>query len=397
MTDDALRVGLIGLGFMGKAHSHAWASAARFFDLPRTPVLQVIAGRDADRASAAARTYGWQESTDDWHRLLERDDIDVIDICTPGDTHAELAIAALQAGKHVMCEKPLANTVEQAEQMTAAARDAASHGVAALCGFSYRRTPALSHARDLVAAGRLGTVRQVRGRYLQDWLSDPRAPWTWRLDADLAGSGALGDIGAHLIDAAQFVSGLPVVGVSALLETFVHERPVRAATVGLGGVAEADAPLRPVTVDDAALFTARLGDGSVTGSFEATRFALGRKNAFQLEVNGTAGSVLFDFEEQNILRFYDAGDPTTEAGFRRILVTEADHPYAGHWWPTGHGLGYGDLFVNQVADFVQAIADGTPPSPSFAEALQVQRVLAAVHDSAADDSRWVSIPREELS
>lgn len=383
----ALRVGMVGYAFMGQAHSHAWRSAHRFFDLPLTPELRVLAGRNADAVGAAARRMGWADAETDWRTLIEREDVDLVDICTPGNTHAEIAIAALRAGKHVLCEKPLANSVAEAEEMTEVAEEAATRGVYAMCGYSYRRTPALALARRMVQDGRLGTIRHVRAQYLQDWLSDENAPLTWRLDKSKSGSGALGDIGAHSIDAAQWVLGQQITGVSALLETFVEERPVGGDLVGLGGHGEAGAARGPVTVDDAAIFSARFAGGPI-GVFEATRFALGRKNAMRLEINGSTGSLAFDFEDMNYLQFFDGTDRADARGFHRIMVTEPEHPYVGNWWPTGHGLGYEHGFTHQVVDLVTAIGERRQPTPSFADALQVQRVLAAVEASAGDDSRW---------
>jgi predicted dehydrogenase len=408
MTDrKPLRVGMVGYAFMGAAHSHAWRTAPRFFDLPLQPQLAALAGRNAEGVSAAAGKFGWDSAETDWRRLIERDDIDLIDICTPGNTHAEIAIAALEAGKHVLCEKPLANSVEEAERMTAAADAAAARGVFSMCGFSYRRTPALALAKRMVDAGRLGQIRHVRAQYLQDWLADATAPLTWRLDKEKSGSGSLGDIGAHSIDAAQWITGRRITGVSAMLETFVKERPVGGEFVGLGGqgATGGDVQLGPVTVDDAAIFSARFEggtsnggtsdggafDGGPIGVFEATRFALGRKNAMRLELNGTRGSLAFDFEDMNTLSFYDAAEEP-DAGFRRIQVTEPQHPYTGNWWPVGHGLGYEHAFTHQVVDFLTAINEGRQPSPSFADALQVQKVLAAVEASASDDSRWQKVP-----
>lgn len=386
-----LRVGMVGYAFMGAAHSHAWRTAPRFFDLPLQPELTAVAGRNPEALNAAAAKLGWASTEPDWRRLIERDDIDLIDICTPGDTHTEIALAALEAGKHVLCEKPLANSVADAERMTEAAQAAADRGVLSMCGFSYRRTPALALARRFVDEGRLGTLRHVRAQYLQDWLSDENAPMTWRLDKSKSGSGSLGDIGAHSIDAAQWITGQRISGVSALTETFVPERPLAGNLVGLGGHGDAgaDTPRGTVTVDDAALFTARF-DGGPLGSFEATRYALGRKNAMRLEVNGSRGSLAFDFEEMNVLSYYDATE-SPDAGFRRIFVTEPEHPYAANWWPTGHGLGYEHGFTHQVVDLVTAIATGRQPEPSFADALQVQQVLAAVEASAADSSRWHNV------
>jgi predicted dehydrogenase len=392
MSPNMLRVGVVGYAFMGAVHAHAWRNAHRFFDLPITPELTAVAGRNKDAVSAAAGRFGFASVETDWRALVERDDIDLIDICTPGDSHAVIAVAALQAGKHVLCEKPLANTVAEAEQMAASARAASERGVWAMCGFTYRRTPALALARRLVEAGRIGTVRQVRAQYLQDWLHDPDAPMTWRLDRAKSGSGALGDLGAHLIDTTQWLTGQAITGVSAILETFVTSRPLSGERSGLGGQGDAgaDAPRGEVTVDDAALFTARFADGAIA-TFEATRFALGRKNALRVEINGTAGSIAFDFEENNVLRFFDGTEAVEEQGFRRILVTEPEHPYVSAWWPPGHGLGYEHGFTHQVVDLVSAIAENRQPAPSFEDGLRVQRVLGAVEDSAARDSAWTAI------
>ena len=385
MTDTRtdLGIGMVGYAFMGAAHSQAWRTAPAFFDLPLHPRMRAICGRNEDAAGDVARRFGWESVETDWRALLTRDDIDVIDICTPGNTHAEIAIAALEAGKHVLCEKPLANTVAEAEAMAAAAVEAAKHGVRAMVGFTYRRTPAVSYARQLVASGRIGTIRHVRGQYLQDWLTDENTPLSWRLDKSLAGSGALGDIGAHIIDMAQFVTGSSITSVSGLMETFVKTRPIAGETATLGGTATADAERGPVTVDDAAAFTARFADGAI-GVFEATRFATGRKNALRLEVNGTRGSLAFDFEDMNVLELFDATEDPAVAGFRRIQVTEASHPYIAAWWPPGHGLGYEHGFTHQVVDLVTDIAKGAEPAPSFADGLAVQQVLAAVEASAAD-------------
>jgi predicted dehydrogenase len=392
MSPNVLRVGMVGYAFMGAVHAHAWRNAHRFFDLPITPELTAVAGRNKEAVSAAAERLGFASMETDWRALVERDDIDVVDICTPGDSHAVIAVAALQAGKHVLCEKPLANTVDEAEQMAAVARAEAERGVWAMCGFTYRRTPALALARRLVEAGRIGTVRHVRAQYLQDWLHDPDAPMTWRLDKAKSGSGALGDLGAHLVDTTQWLTGQAITGVSAILQTFVTSRPLSGERSGLGGHGEtgADAPRGEVTVDDAALFTARFADGAIA-TFEATRFALGRKNALRVEINGTAGSIAFDFEENNVLQFFDGTEPVEEQGFRRILVTEPEHPYVSAWWPPGHGLGYEHGFTHQVVDLVSAIAENRQPAPSFEDGLMVQRVLGAVEDSAAHDSGWTEI------
>ncbi|MGY1609735.1 Gfo/Idh/MocA family protein [Geodermatophilus sp. SYSU D00700] len=383
-----LGIGLIGHAFMGAAHSQAWRTAPHFFDLPLRPELTVLAGRDRQRATDAAARLGWAGVETDWRRLLERDDVGLVDVCTPGDTHAEIAIAALEAGKHVLCEKPLANTVAEAEAMAAAAARAATRGVRSMVGFTYRRVPAIGLARRLVAEGRIGQVRHVRAQYLQDWIADPSAPMSWRLEKDKAGSGALGDIGAHIVDLTQYVTGETLTGVSALLETFVKERPLPAAAGSLSGVAGEGTG--QVTVDDAAVFLGRFSGGALA-TFEATRFALGRKNAIRVEVNGSEGSLAFDFEDMNVLQFFDGNEPAERAGFRRILVTEPGHPYIGSWWPAGHGLGYEHGFTHQVVDLVTAIAKDQDPAPSFADGLQIQRVLDAVERSAAADSVWTRI------
>ncbi|GAA5123720.1 Gfo/Idh/MocA family oxidoreductase [Alloalcanivorax gelatiniphagus] len=382
-----LSVGMVGYAFMGAAHSQAWRNAPRFFDLPLRPRMAALAGRDADRVASAADRLGWDSTETSWQALVARDDVDLVDICTPGDTHAEIAIAALQAGKHVLCEKPLANTVEEAEAMVQAAEEAAAHGVRSMVGFTYRRVPAISLARRLVADGRLGTLHHVRAQYLQDWIVDPQAPLSWRLDKSKAGSGALGDIGAHIIDLAQFITGDSIRRVTGRLHTFVEERPLPSEHAGLSGTAGAGTG--PVTVDDAATFLAEFGGGAM-GVFEATRFANGRKNAIRIEVNGSAGSLAFDFEDMNLLHFFDGSEDSATAGFRRILVTEDQHPYAGAWWPPGHVIGYEHSFTHQVVDLVNDIAAGDDPAPSFADGLGVQRVLAAVETSSDTDS-WQEI------
>ncbi|MES4887462.1 Gfo/Idh/MocA family oxidoreductase [Streptomyces sp. NPDC096012] len=383
-------VGMIGYAFMGRAHSHAWRSVACAFDLPLRPVMAALAGREQAALEQAARRQTWAATETDWRALIARADVQLVDICTPGSSHAEIAIAALEAGKHVLCEKPLANTVEEAEAMAAAAAAASRRGVRSMVGFSYRRTPALALARRLIAGGRLGALRHVRAQYLQDWIVDPEFPLVWRLQREHAGSGALGDIGAHIVDLAQYLVGEPLSGVSALTETFIRERPLSTASSGLAAVVDGVTPRGTVTVDDAALFTGRFPGGAVA-SFEATRVAAGRKNALRIEINGDRGSIAFDLERLNELDFHDHTEPAATAGFRRILVTEPDHPYLEGWWPPGHGLGYDHTFVHQVRDLMHAIIEGRDPEPSFADGLQVQRVLAAVEHSAANGSVWTPV------
>jgi predicted dehydrogenase len=388
---ESLGVGMVGYAFMGAAHSQAWRTAPHAFDLPLRPVLTALCGRDRAATEAAAQRYGFGGVETDWRALLERDDVQLIDVCTPGDSHAEISIAALDAGKHVLCEKPLANTVAEAAAMAVAAARAQARGVRSMVGFNYRRVPALALARELIASGRVGEIRHVRASYLQDWLADPAFPLTWRLQKEHAGSGALGDLGAHVVDLAQYLTGQLISGVSGVAATFVPERPLPGGALpGTTGAATGR-----VTVDDAVAFTARLDSGALA-TFEATRFASGRKNALRIEVYGARGSLAFDLERLNELEFCDNTDsagstgPAT-AGFRRILVTEPGHPYLSAWWPPGHVLGWEHTFTHQVRDLVLAIDKGAGPEPSFAAGLQVQRVLQAVSASAAQDSRWTPV------
>jgi predicted dehydrogenase len=387
-----LRVAMIGYAFMGAAHSQAWRNAHRFFDLQAVPELAVLCGRDGAAAAAAADRLGWRESATDWREVVARDDVHVIDISSPGDTHREIAIAALEAGKHVLCEKPLANTVVEAGEMAAVAVAAEQRGVLSMVGFNYRRTPALALARDLVAQGRLGRIHHIRAQYLQDWIVDPDFPLVWRLQKDRAGSGALGDIGAHVVDLASFLTGERLTGVSGTLHRFVDRRPLPRESAGLSGSGGAE--MGEVTVDDAAAFFGRTQSGALA-TFEATRFATGRKNAMRIELNGSQGSLAFDFERLNELQVYDGTVAPADAGFRRILATDPDHPYAGAWWPPGHGLGYEHTFVHEIADFVRDVSAGTPPSPSFGDGLYVQQVMDAVERSSSTASRWTEIERTD--
>jgi predicted dehydrogenase len=372
-------IGMIGYAFMGMAHSQGWRNARSFFDPALEPKLVALGGRNAAGAAELARRFDWQHVETDWRKLIAREDVQLVDICTPGDTHAEIAIAALAAGKHVLCEKPLANSVAEAEAMAAAAERARADGVRSMVGFTYRRVPAVALARKLIAEGRIGEIRQVRAEYLQDWLSDPQAPLSWRLDKEKAGSGALGDIGAHAVDLTHFLTGQRISGVSGITETFVRERPLPDGS-GTG----------PVTVDDAAVFVARLESGAL-GTFTATRFASGRKNSLRIELNGTRGSLAFDLEDMNALYLYEDATPAQTRGFTRILVTEPEHPYLSAWWPPGHLLGYEHGFSHQAADLLAAIHRGEDPAPSFADGLAVQRVIAAVAHSAGDGSAWTAI------
>ncbi len=376
-----LGVAAIGYAFMGKAHSNAWRNVASFFDVPAFE-QKVLVGRDATAVAEAATKYGWAESATDWREVIDRDDIHIIDICAPGWMHAEIAIAALEAGKHVLVEKPLANTLAEAELMTAAAAKARAMGVQSMIGFNYRRVPALALARELIAEGRLGTVRHVRAAYLQDWLADDQSPMTWRLRKETAGSGALGDIASHAIDQVLYLLGDQVTEVTGRLHTFVPQRP--------GGTAAGEG-LEDVTVDDAAWATLSLASGAIA-SVEVSRVATGQKNSLKLEIYGDRGTILFDLENLNELGFLDATAPVREQGFRRILVNEPEHPYLEAWWPQGHIIGWEHTFTHQVRDFLTAIKDQTPPSPSFEEGLNVQYILNAVEESAAAKSALIQLP-----
>ncbi|GAA3319356.1 Gfo/Idh/MocA family protein [Arthrobacter ramosus] len=371
-----LGVAAIGYAFMGKAHSNAWRNVGSFFDVPAFE-QKVLVGRDPEQVARAAARYGWSESATDWRSVLERDDVHIVDICAPGWMHAEIAIAALEAGKHVLVEKPLANTLAEAEAMTDAARAARARGIQSMIGFNYRRVPALALAKELIAEGRLGTVRHVRAAYLQDWLVDPDSPMTWRLNKETAGSGALGDIASHAIDQVLFLLGDTVTEVSGRLHTFVDSRP------------GPDGP-EQVTVDDAAWATLTLASGAVA-SVEVSRMATGRKNSLTMEIYGDKGSLLFDLESINELGFMDATVPVREQGFRRILVNEPDHPYMDAWWPQGHVIGWEHTFTHEIRDFLTAVATGTPPTPSFEDGLAVQQVLAAIEESADAKSAIIQV------
>jgi predicted dehydrogenase len=371
-----LGVAVVGYAFMGKAHSNAWRNVGAFFPDTAAVRQQVLVGRDAAAVKAAAARFGWADAETDWRSAITRDDVDVVDICTPGDTHSEIALAALDAGKHVLVEKPLANSVAEAERMVAAAGAAREHGQRTMVGFNYRRVPALELARRLVAEGRIGTVRQVRASYLQDWLSDPAAPMTWRLRKESAGSGVLGDLGSHVVDQVQHLLSERVVSATGQLRTFVPTRP------------GPDGP-EQVTVDDAAWATLETTSG-VVASVEVSRMATGRKNGLTLELYGDRGAITFDLERLNELQVLD-GPGGEAAGARRVVVTEPHHPWVGAWWPPGHVLGWDHTFTIQAAELLTAIASDTDPAPSFADGLAVQNVLGAIEESAAQHGARVDV------
>ena len=368
-------VGLLGYRFMGRAHSNAYRQVSRFFDVAPVPRMRAICGRDEAAVREAAHSLGWEGYETDYDRLLRRGDVDLIDISTPGYTHHELATAALEAGKHVLCEKPLANTLEEAREMAQAARRS---GTVAMVCFNYRRVPAIQLARRLIQQGRLGEIRHWRAVYLQDWLVDPEAPKSWRLDKETAGSGALGDFGAHLVDLARFLVG-EVVEVAGMAETFVKERPVHRDSTEMS----------PVTVDDGAAFLARF-ENRATGTFEASRVAPGRKGRESFEINGSKGSLVFDLERMNELQVYLEEDDPDAAGFRTVLVTEPEHPYMQGWWPPGHIIGYEHTFVHTVKDLLEGIGAGKSPAPTFEDGYRCQAVLDAVERSV-ESRGWATV------
>jgi predicted dehydrogenase len=384
----ALGVGLIGTKFMGRAHANAWSQAPRFFDLPQPVRIAAVAGRSAADTEAFAARWGIGRASTDWHELCADPAIRLLDILTPNHLHAEMSIAALEAGKHVACEKPLAGTLDDAKAMAKAARAAAKRGVRTFVWFNYRRCPAIAFARQLVAEGRLGRIHHVRASYLQDW-GKASTPLLWRFQADQAGSGAHGDLNAHIIDMARFITGDEISEVvGAIEETFVKERAILQS--GGGEIAGKGASTRKKTgkstVDDAVLFLARFAGGAVA-SFEATRLATGNQNRNQIEINGEKGSVKFDFERMNELLWWDDTLPSALRGWSRIMCTNGgDHPYASAYWPAAHIIGYEHGFVSMAADIALALGGKSPvaPLPDFDDALKTQAVLEAAIRSARE-------------
>ena len=390
-----LRVALIGQKFMGRAHSNAWGQVNRFFDLPTTSVLHTVAARDGAELATFAKRWGWSRATTDWRSIADDPEIDLVDVATSNDAHREQAIAMLESGKHVACEKPLAGTLADARAMRDAARAAGRKkpgtkrgggGARTFVWFNYRRCPAVALARELVRSGRIGRVHHVRATYLQSW-GGPDTPMSWRFTKKTAGSGAHGDLNAHIVDMARFVTGDEIVDVhGAVARTFVTERALARpsntdrAVPGTRKKAKSD-------VDDAVLFLASFANGAVA-SFEASRVATGHLNQNTLEVNGDKGAVRFAFEDMNVLWYFDATLDARTAGWRRIVATSSagGHPYVANWWPDAHVLGYEHGFVNQAADILRVLSGGEPeaPLPDFADAYETQRVLEAALISARE-------------
>ena len=380
-----INVALIGHQFMGKAHSNAYRQVSKFFPGKLEPRLKVICGKASkEELEATARQFGWEESDPDWRRVVERKDIDVVDISTPGFLHHPMAIAAAEAGKHLICEKPLANTLAEAKEMLRAVEKA---GVKHYVNFNYRRVPAVALAKQLMADGRLGEIYHYHGAYLQDWIMDPQFPLVWRLEKKYAGSGALGDIGAHAADLAQFLNA-DITEVVGFMTTFIKERPLVDAGPGAWG-AKGGRGKGKVTVDDETNFLARFKNGSA-GVFESTRFAGGRRNYNTLQIYGSKGSLAWNFERMNELEFFDRTEAGAEQGYKTILATEAAHPYVGAWWPPGHIVGYEHTFVHAIHDFLTCLEKGRMPTPNFRDGVKVQAVLDAVERSAKS-RRWEKV------
>jgi predicted dehydrogenase len=382
-----LRIGMIGYRFMGKAHSNAWRQAPHFFPLEAEIEMHTICGRDPSAVEAARKQFGWKHASTDWKEVVQSPEIDIVDINTPNDSHAEIAIAAANAGKHVLCEKPLALNVKQCEQMLSAAK---KNKIVHMVCHNYRRIPAIAQAKKMIEEGAVGQIYHYRARYAQDWIVDPEFPLVWRLQKGISGSGTHGDINAHIIDLARYLVG-EFGEVCGLMHTFIKERPILDESgqgQGLGG--KGSRKMGKVTVDDASTFLGRFKNGALA-NLEATRFALGRKNHIELEINGSKGSLYFDLEDLNRLKFFDNTNGQDRQGFRDILVTQPGaHPYFGNWWPPGHIIGYEHTFVHTVADFVNATVKGKSVQPTFEDGLKNQRVLEAVEESAKT-RQWIKV------
>jgi predicted dehydrogenase len=367
-----VNVAIIGTKFMGKAHSNAWRQAPKFFSLDLEPVLKVACGQDQKGTAEFARNWGWQEVESDWRKVLERPDVDVVDICTPTYLHKDIVVAAARAGKQIFCEKPIALNYAEAREMYEAAEKA---GVLHYLNHNYRRTPAVAFARQLIDAGKIGQIFHWRGAYLQDWITDPNFPLTWHLRKETAGAGPHYDLNSHSVDLARYLIG-EVASVTAMMKTFVQERPLPGAGAGTFKSGEGGGETGKVTVDDAAFMVVEFENGAL-GSFESSRFATGRKNFNYFEIYGSKGSLAFDLERMNELQYLDATTPADEQGFRTILVTNATHPYVAAWWPPGHIIGYEHEFTHAVADFLTALAKGTPITPNLGDGMKDMQVLEA--------------------
>jgi len=381
-----VNVALFGTKFMGKAHSNAFRKVGMFFDLKAEPVMKVLVGRDPEDTKAAAKRYGWEEWSTDWKQVMARDDIDVVDISTPGYLHEPMAIEAAKQGKHIICEKPLANTLPEAENMLKAVKKA---GVKNMCGFSYRFAPAVAEIKRMIQNGDLGDIYHFRAAYQQDFIVDPDFPLIWRLEKKNAGSGALGDIGAHIIDMCHNLVG-QVNEVSAATETFIKERPIPDDDTGINKSKRGGKKTGKVTVDDAAIFLGRIKGSNTLATFEATRFAPGRRNHHTFEIYGSKGSVTWNMEHMNYFQYYNNSDPDLVQGFRLVHATDPGHPYADNWWPPAHLIGYEHLFVHEVYDFMDTLNKKKTTYPTFEDGVNCQKVLDAVQ-RAAKSKKWEKV------
>ncbi|MDX1414089.1 MAG: Gfo/Idh/MocA family oxidoreductase [Candidatus Promineifilaceae bacterium] len=380
----SMNVAIIGTKFMGKAHSNAWLNAPRFFDMSIKPVLKVACGRNEADLKDFASCWGWEETETDWRAVIERDDVDIIDISVPTYLHHEIAVAAARAGKHIFLEKPFAITLEEAREMYEEAEKA---GIVHYLNHNYRRAPAVRLAKKLIDDGYIGRIFHWRGAYLQDWIVDPEFPLTWHLRQETAGSGPHGDLNSHSVDLARYLVG-DIKSVSAMMKTFIEERPLpgEGAATFSAGTGAANEKGR-VTVDDASFMLAEFENGAL-GSFEASRFAPGRKNYNYFEIYGSKGSIVFNLERMNELQLFLTDDPAYAQGFRTIMVTEGgEHDYIANWWPPGHIIGYEHAFHHAVVDFMEAIANDTAVAPNFYDGLKEIEVLSAGMESAAKGTR----------
>ncbi|MHB1455800.1 MAG: Gfo/Idh/MocA family protein [Armatimonadota bacterium] len=389
MASKTINVGLVGYQFMGKAHSVGYRDVEFAFpDVKAIPVMKEICGRDIEKVQQAAKQFGWERTSKGYDHVVSADDIDLVDISTGNDTHKEIALAAAKNGKHIFCEKPMAMNVAECKEMIKAVENA---GVMHMINFNYRAVPAVAFAKQMIAKGMVGTPYHFRAVYLQDWIVDPDFPLVWRLQKEKAGSGAHGDLNAHIIDLARMLCG-EFDSVTGLMTTFIKERPLLAAHGG-GLAAEASTEMGKVTVDDATLFLAKFDNGAV-GTFEATRFAPGNRNGNKFEINGSEGSIRFNLERMNELEFYNGKDEPGLQGWKTILTTESAHPYLSGWWPAGHIIGWQHTFVHQVLNLMNGIADNELPTPNFYDGLKCQAVLEAVEKSA-ESGKWVNVKELE--
>ena len=379
-----LNIALIGTKFMGKAHSNAWKKAPYFFDLASKPVLKVACGQDEKALQEFAVRWGWEEIETDWQKVVQREDVDVVDISVPTHLHHRIALAAAQAGKHIFCEKPMAVSFDQAKEMYEAAE---RNGIKHYLNHNYRRTPAVMLAKQLIEEGRIGRIFHWRGAYLQSWIVDPDFPLTWHLQKEFAGAGPQFDLNSHSVDLARFLVG-EIKAVNCMTSRFIPERPLPGEGAGTFKSSTGGGEMGEVGVEDAAFMLVEFENGAL-GSFEATRFAPGRKNYNYFEIYGSKGSLIFDLERMNELQFYSAEDPDHAQGFRTIMATEGSHAYIDHWWPPGHIIGYEHEFVHAVVDFIQAIAQDGPIKPDFHDGMKLMQVLEAGLKSAQEGRKLV--------